>query len=136
MALLRTPPNPRFAVVVNKGDLPPALSSEELRSLNRECPIVTISAQTGEGIDRLLALLADEAALPQEAGLTSLRHIDAARRAANSIAEAASALREGAYLDMAAIDLRNALSALYEITGEEITERLLDAVFANFCVGK
>ena len=39
-------------------------------------------------------------------------------------------------LDVCAIDLKEALGALCEITGENATEAVIDRVFANFCVGK
>jgi tRNA modification GTPase len=39
-------------------------------------------------------------------------------------------------LDLAAVDMRDALSALGEITGDEVEERILDQVFSKFCVGK
>ena len=39
-------------------------------------------------------------------------------------------------LELAAVDLRQAITALGEITGDEVEERILDEVFSNFCVGK
>jgi tRNA modification GTPase len=38
--------------------------------------------------------------------------------------------------DFVAIDLTTAISALGEITGETVTEDLLETIFSNFCVGK
>jgi tRNA modification GTPase len=45
-------------------------------------------------------------------------------------------LREGTPLDAAALDLREALQALGEITGEVTTDDILSAMFGRFCVGK
>lgn len=134
--MIITPPNPRLAVVLNKGDLPSVVSEEAVRGMNGELEVMAVSAATGNGLPRLLEYLAHEASLPQETGLTNQRHMDAARRCAAHLHQAAKALEGGQPLDMAAIDLRDGLSALGEITGDEVTETLLDAVFANFCVGK
>ena len=45
-------------------------------------------------------------------------------------------LESGTPLDFAVVDATDALRALGEITGEDAAETVVDAVFANFCVGK
>lgn len=45
-------------------------------------------------------------------------------------------LEDGMPLDVAAVDLSAALDALGEITGETMSEKVIDEVFARFCVGK
>ena len=47
-----------------------------------------------------------------------------------------TAIEDGMPLDVAAVDLSAALDALGEITGETMSERVIDEVFAKFCVGK
>ena len=42
----------------------------------------------------------------------------------------------GLPMDLIAVDLKEALDSLSEVTGEISTEDLLDHVFKNFCVGK
>ena len=64
------------------------------------------------------------------------RHAEAAERAAKALDEACRALEDGFGTDMAAIDLSAALDALGEITGETMSEQVIDQVFARFCVGK
>ena len=68
--------------------------------------------------------------------MTEERHISLALRAAASLNMAASAMEDGQPLDMASIDLWEAIRALGEITGEDATESLITEVFARFCVGK
>lgn len=67
--------------------------------------------------------------------LTQPRHMAAARAAASSLRQAAEAMNTET-VDFAAIHLQAAAAALAEITGDQPTERLLDAVFSQFCVGK
>ena len=45
-------------------------------------------------------------------------------------------LREGAVLDLVAVDLRIATNAIGEIVGKTTTEDLLDSIFSTFCIGK
>ena len=81
-----------------------------------------------------------QAYAPQDASggamLTQQRHIDAAHKAADALGDALAALDGGMELDLIAVDLQRALAALGEITGETLSEDVIDQVFARFCVGK
>ena len=68
--------------------------------------------------------------------LTGARHIAAAESASRSLQEAANAIMNGFGTETVAIDLSAALDALGEITGETMNEKVIDTVFAKFCVGK
>ena len=100
--------------------------------------VVEVSALTGQGLPELLDALREAAALPDasQATLTRARHIAAATQAAQALEEAMAALDAGFPADVAAIDLKRALDALGSITGETLSEDVIDAIFANFCVGK
>ena len=95
-----------------------------------------VSARTGEGIAELRSLIAEKARVRGDLPLTGARHMRLARQAAERLQSAAQALRGGAPLDLAAVDLYAALDALGGITGERVDEKLLDSVFSQFCVGK
>ena len=100
--------------------------------------ILEISAQTGQGLSELIEELTRRVAPNEESGgqLTARRHIELAQAAADSLERAVEAIGIGLPLDTAAIDIRQALSDLTEITGENATEAVIDRVFADFCVGK
>ena len=117
-------------ILLNKTDLPAAEGLPEAET--------TISAQTGEGVDALREKLREEAKAAQGGGalLTQARHIDAAMRAAGALEEMVTTIESGMPLDFASVDATSALRALGEITGEDVEEGIVDAVFANFCVGK
>ena len=149
--------SPQFAIVAPRRSVahwasaslhrpPAALGSAPFGNLRRTMGvsgqsgvrIIQISALTGQGIPALLDALREQAALPgaAQASLTRERHIAAATRAAEALEDAVAALDAGLPSDLAAIDLRRALEALGGITGETLSEDVIDAIFANFCVGK
>ncbi|GAA5435616.1 tRNA uridine-5-carboxymethylaminomethyl(34) synthesis GTPase MnmE [Deinococcus aquaticus] len=116
---------PRVIRVRTKADLNPAWTDPG--ALN-------VSAVEGAGLSDLReairdALLGDAAR--GEAWLTTERQADAARRALNHIRAAAHAPD-----DLASYELEEALRALAELTGRDVQEDIVDAVFRNFCVGK
>lgn len=116
-------------VLLNKCDLPQAEGLPEG---------LAVSALTGEGIDALRDALRAMTVTTRQDGalLTQARHVEAAQRAAGFLDEMAGALEAGLPVDFAAVDAREALAALGEITGENAEEQIVDAVFRHFCVGK
>jgi tRNA modification GTPase len=68
--------------------------------------------------------------------VTSPRHRDAFDRAAVAVRAAEQALGRGASNEFAAFDIREAVTALAEITGEVTSEELLNHIFGSFCIGK
>ena len=127
----------RAIICLNKSDLPPVLSAQQLRSMT-DAKIMEISAQTGRGISDLIDELTRRVAMDGESDgqLMARRHIELAQAAADSLEQAVRGIHSGMPLDTAAIDIREALEQLGEITGENATEAVIDRVFADFCVGK
>ncbi len=121
-------------IVLNKADLSPMLSSADVTAL-LDAPVLTVSAADEATLAPLKAFLAEQAAVSDNLALTQPRHVEAARRAARHLRQAAETAR-ALSVDMASIDLQAAQLALAEITGDEVEERLLDRVFGMFCVGK
>ena len=133
--LLRTLDGKNAAIVLNKADLAPVLSAGEVTELLPSAPVITVSAEDPASLTPLKAYLAQQAAVSDQLALTQPRHVEAARRAAKHLRQAAQTA-EALSVDMASIDLQAAQLALAEITGDEVEERLLDRVFGMFCVGK
>ena len=121
----------RYIVVWNKTDV----GGGKPESLGAA---IEVSARTGEGMEALTAAIEEKAGADtgSEEMLTEERQIALALRAADSLSLAADALGGGAPLDVASVDLWDAIRFLGEITGEDATESLIAEVFANFCVGK
>jgi tRNA modification GTPase len=100
---------------------------------------LSLSALSGEGLAALeAALLRCCGAGPLEGLQVALnqRQRDLAAAAAASLERALAAADQQLPWDFWTIDLRAAVRALGEITGEEVSEAVLDRVFARFCIGK
>lgn len=100
---------------------------------------VRFSALTGEGREALVAELLRRCGAGPAEGLEvalNTRQRDLAAAAAASLGAALEAAQQQLPWDFWTIDLRAAVRALGEITGEEVSEAVLDRVFARFCIGK
>ena len=68
--------------------------------------------------------------------ITSKRQKEILVKSYSHIKQAISVLESNGGFEFAAVDLRQALDALGEITGETVSEDILNIIFANFCIGK
>ena len=73
---------------------------------------------------------------PAAGMLATERQKACALRAREGVGQAAEAIRAGMTLDAVSVALDDAAAALLELTGERVTDAVLDEVFARFCVGK
>lgn len=100
---------------------------------------VQISALRGDGRERLAAALLRLCGAGDLEGLQvalNARQRDLAAHAASALAASQAAAAEQLPWDFWTIDLREAVRRLGEITGEEVSEAVLDRVFSRFCIGK
>jgi tRNA modification GTPase len=124
--------------VLNKTDLPVRASAGDLLP---GAPVVEISALTGAGIAALEgaiegAVFGGRVVASHPALVSSARHRDVLRRAQEGVHAAIEARENGLPLDFVSIGLRGAIGALGEITGESVSETLLETIFGRFCIGK
>ena len=128
-------------VVVNKADCVQRLAMAEVRRMWPEAPCVVTSTLTGEGLPALEEtianlVLAGKTLHSASVLVTSTRHQEALRRAAEHLHASLLSLERKLPLDFASIDLRAAYETLGEITGETASDDLLDRIFSEFCIGK
>ena len=100
---------------------------------------VCLSAVTGDGEPTLVrAVLERCGALSEQPLLLALnqRQSDLAATAAEALARSEQVAADGLPWDFWTIDLRQAIRSLGEITGEQLTESVLDRIFSRFCIGK
>lgn len=128
--------NKANAVVVTKGDIASNVNIDSIRSFAKNINILFSSSTLENGVNEVREFLKSQAIIPKEMVFTHIRHTEAAKRALNSINQAKDALINSISLDLVAIDLKEAMIALGEITGETLSEELIDKIFESFCVGK
>ena len=125
-------------VVVNKLDL---VAVADDRAILAEVPHVHLSALTGEGLNLLEdaiveTIFSGQVQTSDVPVISNPRHSEILRRALAQVTAAQSIHRDQGAADLVAIDLTAAVSALGEITGETVSEDVLEAIFSSFCIGK
>ncbi|MDB9496500.1 tRNA uridine-5-carboxymethylaminomethyl(34) synthesis GTPase MnmE [Spirulina major CS-329] len=125
-------------LVINKTDLAPPESVAYPPEIKT---IVPTTATTQTGIEALeaaiLAQVEQGRAIAADLDIAiNQRQAAALTRAQSAIAQVAETITAQLPLDFWTIDLRTAIQALGEITGEEVTESVLDQIFSRFCIGK
>jgi tRNA modification GTPase len=128
----------RVIVVLNKTDKPIVL---DLKDIELNAPVIHTSMVLNKGIEDIERCIYDtvmEGKVEADDGIliTNLRHQEALIRAKEHVVEALQALKNGIPVDLVSIDIRSACDALGTITGETVTEDLIDKIFSEFCVGK
>ena len=128
-------------VVVNKMDRVQHVEIDELRRMWPHSSLVRTSTLTSEGLpvleDAITDLVLAGKVLHSESVLvTSARHQEALRRAAEHLQASLVSLEQRVPLDFVSIDLRAGYDVLGEVTGETASDDLLDRIFSEFCIGK
>ncbi len=99
-----------------------------------------ISAKNGDGIEELLDSLRTQVVLgdiqSEDTVVTNARHVASLKETDEALSRALNGLDAGTTGDFLAMDIRQALAHLGEITGEITTDDLLDNIFSKFCIGK
>ncbi len=131
-------PEKKILTLINKADL---LTGEKHKSIRDKHPDwLLISAKTKDGLEQLLTHLSElvntGALSNQQTVVSNSRHFEALTKAMDSLNEVQKGLDQDISSDLVAIDIRQALHHLGEITGEITTDDLLGNIFANFCIGK
>lgn len=125
-------------IIINKSDLGNATSPENHFPRFLTLPV---SALTGAGLDALtdaITRFADSFQKDTGNDLIAInaRHAHALGQAREGLAAALAKLTDGTAVELLASDLRGVLAAYGEISGKVDNERMLDALFATFCIGK
>ena len=128
-------------ILVNKTDLPSMVTDDEIHNYAKGKPIIRISALEKKGIDLLekeIENMVLEGSLKTQNDImvTNARHKMALERAFEACSDALTALADNIPLDIAETDFKNAWNELGHITGDTVSEDLLDTIFREFCIGK
>ncbi len=124
-------------LVLNKSDLPRAM---ELPEALTGVPAVSVSAKTGEGLEKLgeaiAALLPAAPDVPAGEILTNARQAAEVSAALESVRASRDAILEGVTPDAVLTELEDAMNALGRLSGRSLAGDVTDRIFERFCVGK
>lgn len=139
-----------LVVLLNKTDLVSESTINEAKQyisgqLNNAVPtpmLLTLSAQSGSGLDQLKQLLAASLSTLQAENnstgtiVSNLRHYEALSAALAATDRVIEGLHQGLSGDFVSQDLRECIYHLSDIVGEVTTDQVLGNIFKHFCVGK
>ena len=133
--------NKTAIVVLNKMDLLNKIDENMAEIKNVSKYIVKMSTLEQKGIDDLYKSIGnlfsmEEISLDNTIVITNIRHKNLISKALNSCREAKKSMELGMPLDIIAIFLKEILENLGEITGETVTDDIIDEIFSKFCLGK
>ncbi|MDF2474653.1 MAG: tRNA uridine-5-carboxymethylaminomethyl(34) synthesis GTPase MnmE [Sphingobacterium sp.] len=125
-----------FLTIINKADLLSDQQKDEYASLN---PLY-ISAKEQIGVEELKEELINRVQLgnlnTDDVMVTNIRHVEALQKTSDSLERVLFGIDNPVTSDFLAMDIRQALYHLGEITGSVSTDDLLDNIFSKFCIGK
>ncbi|MFA7658621.1 MAG: tRNA uridine-5-carboxymethylaminomethyl(34) synthesis GTPase MnmE [Candidatus Gastranaerophilaceae bacterium] len=139
----------KHIIIANKADLgvQSTTSHVMLNSLERQCDaetssarrIISLSTLTKQGFVELkqqIKRFVGEKSIEDTEFITNSRQQDCLAKSRESLEQALLAAKIREHQDLISIDVKSALLHLDEITGEVITDDILNNIFDNFCIGK
>jgi tRNA modification GTPase len=125
-----------YLILVNKADLISEVQRKAFEALN----VVFISAKEKQGIDELKTTLLEQVNLhhinTSETLVTNIRHVEALKQTEHALQRVLANVDNPVTSDFLAMDIKQALHYLGEITGTVTTDDLLENIFTKFCIGK
>ena len=133
--------NKKSIILLNKSDLNCVLKENDERFTSISDNILKISALEGNGLEELYELIAkmfslSEINLDNDVIITNIRHKNLISKAIENVKEARKTIEENMPVDIVAIFIKNILEDLGNITGEFVTDDIINEIFSKFCLGK
>ena len=128
-------------VILNKIDLNAILSENDDRFTNVSDNILKLSALNGEGLEKLYETISkmfslNEINLDNEIVITNLRHKNLISKALINVKKSEEAIEQNMPVDIIAIFINDILEDLGNITGDVVTDDIINEIFSKFCLGK
>ena len=139
--ILELAKNKKSIIILNKMDLEPKISDNDKKLREVSDYIIKISALNNMGLDKLYEEITNlfhlnEINLDNDVVITNIRHKNLITKAIESVKKTKENMEKGIPLDMIAIFIKDILESLGNITGEIVTDDIIDEIFAKFCLGK
>lgn len=123
-------------VLLNKSDLESKFTPDELKT-DAECVVISAKHDLADKIEAIITKAVGLNKLDASGAIiANERQLDCARRSRRAAADAINAIEIGFTLDAVGVCIDDALAALAELTGECVSQSVVDDVFSRFCVGK
>ena len=139
--ILKIAKNKKSIIVLNKADLENKINenNEELQDISKH--IVKISALKNEGIEDLYKEILEmfninEINFDNDLIITNVRQKENISKAIKSVQKAKDVEIENVPFDIMAIFIKNIMEDLASITGEIVSEDIINEIFSRFCLGK
>lgn len=133
--------NKKAIILLNKTDLKEKINEENPEIKEANATVIKISALNKVGIDKLYEEITkmfdlNQINLDQEVVITNIRHKHLIDKAIESTKKAKETMKQQMPIDIIAIFIKDILEDLGNITGEIVTEDIIDEIFSKFCLGK
>ncbi|WP_427340695.1 tRNA uridine-5-carboxymethylaminomethyl(34) synthesis GTPase MnmE [Caloranaerobacter sp. DY30410] len=141
MEIVKLVKDKKAIVLINKIDLPLVVSREEIEKILPGKKIIETSIIKGEGLEVLEDSLkemffAGEVKIKDNTIVTNARHKSLLIKAKKNIEEAIESIKMGMPIDCIEVDVKDCWENLGQITGDTVTEDIIDKIFEEFCIGK
>ena len=141
MEILEIAKNKKSIIILNKMDLETKVDENNEKIKDANSKVIKMSALKKEGIEELYNEISNlfslnEINLDNEVLITNIRHKNLISKAIKDVKKAKETLDKKMPLDIIAIFMKDILEDLAQITGEEVTEDIIDEIFSKFCLGK
>ena len=128
-------------VLINKNDLERGFTNDDVRELVNDPVIIETSLINNEGIEEIENHIEElvyggELSQHDSTMINNVRHIELLKQSRDSLRDAMEMTLAREALDFIEVDVRNAYDLLGEITGETVSDDIINEVFARFCLGK
>lgn len=124
-------------VLLTKADIKEKIKEQDLIDLTAEKKILSVSVRTGKNISKIKTWIKRKAVVPKQDRIYySARYLFLFKELSGVFQKIIQSLQERHPQDMIAVEIRSALKIISEFTGEDYTEKILDRVFNDFCIGK
>lgn len=139
--ILNITKNKKSIILLNKSDLNSVLTENDSRFKEITENVIKISALNGEGLEKLYSLISkmfslEEINVDNDVIITNLRHKNLISRAIENVKKAKDTVEQNMPIDIIAIFVKDILEDLGNITGETVTDDIINEIFAKFCLGK
>ncbi len=141
LEILKIIKNKKSILLLNKKDIGDCKLEDNEIIRNASKNIIKISAKTGDGVEDIYKKIAEmfktnEIQMNDGVIITNIRHKNQIDKAIRSVEEAIESNNSGLPIDIVSIPIKQILNDLSAITGEDVSEDIINEIFSKFCLGK